>query len=317
MIGQGSIEMRRGLSILACLLCLCGPATALDPLRLDGNFRLLHLNPYMKQAPADGQVFAIQNSSSNDLPLLLTRAPQNDLAVSLRLLPNSRPALRLFSSDEREFAAAPGTTAGLAFSVPAGKVQTFFLPGIAAGEVFYLWSPQEASAYDNSRETFHSGVILMLAVLLILSIAAAFYRRSRRAAYGGIMGGGLMVLLASLWMRDLVPDTPPFDLLLVYRLQLVQAAFGLGLLMSLIGHLNLVIRVAVNRNYWTRVIILADIGLLSMGVLWGLELNDPAFFGLLSSELGDIALALTCTTVLLGAFFVPDRQAMPADAAAA
>jgi hypothetical protein len=48
--------------------------------------------------------------------------------------------------------------------------------------------------------------------------------------------------------------------------------------------------------------------LLAMGVFWTWEVLNPDFAGLISSELGDIALALTCGTVLLGAFFVPDRR---------
>ena len=55
------------------------------------------------------------------------------------------------------------------------------------------------------------------------------------------MGGGLLVLLASLWMRDVIPDTPTFFSLSTYRLDAIRAAFGLGLLMSVIGHLNLII----------------------------------------------------------------------------
>jgi hypothetical protein len=147
-----------------------------------------------------------------------------------------------------------------------------------------------------------------LAILLGLSILAAILRRSRRAAYGVTMGGGLLVLLASLWMRDVFPDTQQFLSLSTYRLDAIRAGFGLGVVMSIIGHLNLVIRLAINRNYWTRVIILADIGLLAMGVFWTWEVLNPDFAGLISSELGDIALALTCGTVLLGAFFVPDRR---------
>lgn len=290
------------------LLGAAGPAAALDPLRLDSGFRYLELTPYAQPTGADGVLFALQNSSSSPIELVLARAPLNDLAVGLMLQPNSRPALRLHASDAREFAAAPGRGDGLAFSVPAGEVQSFFVPGVSAGEVLHLWSPAERAVYRNSRQTFHAGGLVMLSGLLGLAVMAVFYRRSRRAAYAVVMGGGLLVLLASLWMRDIVPDTPPFDALLSYRLPLVQAAFGLGLVMSLLGHLNLVIRVAVNRNYWTRVIILADIGLVAMGVFWVWEVSDPAFAGLLSSELGDLALTLTCVTILLGAVFVPDRQ---------
>jgi len=43
-------------------------------------------------------------------------------------------------------------------------------------------------------------------------------------------------------------------------------------------------------------------------VFWVWEILTPDFAGLLSVELGEIALAMTCLTVLLGAVFVPDRH---------
>lgn len=283
-------------------------AQAVDALRLAETFRVLNLTPHLRASPEGGQGFAIQNASSKPLTLVLRRAEPNDLGVALGLQSGSRMPLRLFSSDDREFSAVPGSTQGLIFTLPAGVVQSFTLPRLAAGETVYLWSPDSLAAHHLNRQTFHAGVLFLLALLLALSIFAAIFRRSRRAVYGVTMGGGLLVLLASLWMRDVLPDTQPFLSLSTYRLDAIRAAFGLGLFMSLIGHLNLVIRLAINRNYWTRVIILADIGLVAMGALWGLHMWRADFAGLISSELGDIALVLTCGTVLLGAFFVPDRR---------
>ncbi len=283
-------------------------ARAADALRLAETFRVLNLTPHLMPVEQGGQAFAIQNSSSNPLTLVLKRAELNGLGVALGLQQGSRPPLRLFSSDDREFSVPAGPPNGLVFTLPGGVVQSFSLPNIETGETLYLWSPATLAAHQNNRQTFHAGVLFLLAILLGLSICAAIFRRSRRAAYGITMGVGLLVLLASLWMRDVFPDTQQFFSLSTYRLDAIRFAFGLGLLMSILGHLNLIIRLAINRNYWTRVIILADIGLVAMGVLWTLEILRSDFAGLISSELGDIALALTCGTVLLGAFFVPDRR---------
>ena len=293
---------------LAGLLAPISSAHATDALRLAENFRVLNLTPHLRTSPQGGEVFAIQNSSSKPLTLVLKRAELNDLGVALGLQQGSLTPLRLFSSDDREFSAPAGASDGLIFTLPAGVVQSFNLPTVAPDETVYLWSPDSLAAHQVNRRTFHAGVLFLLAILLALSIFAAIFRRSRRAVYGVTMGGGLLVLLASLWMRDVIPDTPTFFSLSTYRLDAIRAAFGLGLLMSVIGHLNLIIRLAINRNYWTRVIILADIGLVAMGGFWTFEILRADFAGLISSELGDIALALTCGTVLLGAFFVPDRR---------
>lgn len=316
--------MKRLLTI--AILCLVAPlltmpaAHASDPLRLDESFGLLHLNPYMKQAETasavddaageaqEGLVFAIQNSGSQPLDLVLRRAPLNDLAVALRLQSGSRLALRLFSSDNREFAGQTGSDAGLAFFIPGGEVHSFFLPGIAADEVIYLWSPEQLAAHQAGQQTFYSTMLLLLSLLLVLAVIAAVIRRSRRATYGVTMGGGLLVMLASLWLRDILPYETMFDGLLAYRLSIIRIALGLGVFMSILAHVNLVIRLAVNRNYWTRVIIFADGALVATGGLWAAEILAPAFAGVVSAELGDIALAMTCGIVLLGAFFVPDRR---------
>lgn len=297
--------------LVLSLLAMSLVAEASDPLRLDERFHQLHLNPFMTQigeATSSGQVFAIQNGASRQLDLVLQRPPLSDLAVALGLQSGSRPPLRLFSSTDNEFAAAPGDQRGVAFFVPAGEVQSFFLPGLNLNEVVFLWSPEQQNTHIGNRQTFHSTMLLLLAILLAMGAGTAILRRSRRAIYGVTMGFGLMVLLASLWLSDILPDAPQWQGVMRYRLPIIQFGLGLGVFMSVLAHLNLVFRQAVNRNYWTRVIIFADAGLLATGGFWTAEILAPSFAGVLSSELGDIALALTCGTVLLGTIFVPDRR---------
>jgi hypothetical protein len=270
-----------------------GPASASDPLRLKEGFRLLKLTSYMRTLESGGHVFAVQNGSSQDLHLVLHRPPQNDLAIALGLQPASGPVLRLFSSDDREFASAPGASEKLRFNIPAEQVQTFFLPqsGGVASVDFYLWSPEALASHESNRQTFHSTVLLLLMLLLLLAI-----------------GVGLMVLLSSLWMRDILPDNPQFEWLLVNRLDSIRAALAIGVAMSLVAHLNLMAQQIVNRNYWTRVIIVSDMVLVAFGVFWVWQIYAPDFAGLISAELNEIALAMTCGTVLMGAIFVPDRR---------
>lgn len=296
---------------LPCVLLaalLSGPAQASDPLRLKDNFRLLDLSPYVRATNDGGHVFAVQNGGSRTLSLIIERLPQNDLAVALSLHPRNYPALRLFTSDDREFAAAPGYPERLQFDVPPNALQSFYLPpGLLAGEhsFLYLWSPSEHAAQQNRRQTFRSSLMLLLSVLTVTAIAAAIYRRSRRAAYAVVMGLGLVVLLGSLWMRDIVPVR--FEYLLAERLNAIRVALAIGVFMSLLAHVNLVIQHVVNRNYWTRVIIVSDILLAASAVFWAVQIYNPDFAGLLSVELAYVGLAATAASVFLGAVFVPDR----------
>jgi len=292
------------------LLASSGPATASDPLRLNENFRLLELTSYMRVVDGGGHVFAVQNGGSEELSLILHHLPQNDLALALGLQSAAPPLLRLFSSDDREFAGRPGASEKLTFTVPEGQVQSFFLPPLDAADTvpqLFLWSPEALSAYESSRQTFHSTILLLLSLLSLLAIGVAVVRRSRRAAYAVVMGGGLMVLLGSLWMRDVLPSGG-LDYLLVNRLDAIRIALAIGALMSVLAHLNLVVKNIVNRNYWTRVIIVSDIILSSFAIFWIWQIYAPNFAGLLSVELSQMALAMTCATVLLGAVFVPDRR---------
>ena len=292
------------------LLASSGPATASDPLRLNENFRLLELTSYMRAVDGGGHVFAVQNGGSKELSLILHHLPQNDLALALGLQSAAPPLLRLFSSDDREFAGRPGASEKLTFTVPEGQVQSFFLPPLDAADTvpqLFLWSPEALSAYESSRQTFHSTILLLLSLLSLLAIGVAVVRRSRRAGYAVVMGGGLMVLLGSLWMRDVLPGGG-LDYLLVNRLDAIRIALAIGALMSVLAHLNLVVKNIVNRNYWTRVIIVSDIILSSFAIFWIWQIYAPNFAGLLSVELSQMALAMTCATVLLGAVFVPDRR---------
>lgn len=294
---------------LALMVLSSAPAHASDPLRLTETFRVLKLSPYMRAAEDGGHIFSVQNAGTEQLELILHHLPQNGLAIALGLKSASFDILRLFSSDDREFAGAPGALEKLRFTVPSGQVQSFYLPGIeeTLTPELYLWSPEALAAYESSRQTFHSAVLLLLFVLLFVALGVTLMRRSRRAVYAAVMAGGLMVLLGALWMRDVLPDNEQFQFLLVNRLDAIRVALGLGALMSLIAHLNLIVRQIPNRNYWTRVIIVSDIMLGAFLVFWVWEILTPDFAGLLSVELGEIALAMTCLTVLLGAVFVPDR----------
>lgn len=300
--------MRALWSILVFLAAVLAPAHAADPLRLRDNFQVLELHPYFQSAGEDGVIFSIQNGGSTELDLVLTRTAPLDLASAFVPQWRQSDALRLFSSDDREFSAVPGRGDELSFSVPAGQVQSFYLPRVRAETVVYLWSPEGLSGYQARVQTFYAGLLLLLAGVLIVAIGMTIYRRSRRAVYALVMGVGLMVLLASLWMRDVLPNDPRFDLWKANRLLIIQGSFVLGVAMSILAHVNLVIRQIIHRNYWTRVIIVTDIFLLTSLGLWGWQLVDPAYAGLISSQLGHIFMALTCASVLLGAVFVPDRQ---------
>jgi len=285
--------------------------SASDPLRLNENFRLLELTSYMRPVDGGGHVFAVQNGGTEELSLILHHLPQNDLAIALGLQSAAPPLLRLFSSDDREFSGRPGATEKLRFTVPVGEVQSFFLPLLTPADVtpqLYLWSPEALAAYENSRQTFHSAVLLLLSLLFLLAIGVAAIRRSRRAVYALVMAGGVLVLLGSLWMRDILPAGEGFSFLLVNRLDAIRIALAVGALMSVLAHLNLVVKQIINRNYWTRVIIFSDVILLTFAVFWLWQVYAPDFAGLLSVELSHIALAMTCATALLGAVFVPDRR---------
>ena len=216
-------------ALLAAPTLSLAPVQASDPLRLKEDFRLLDLSPYMRTTDDGGKAFAVQNGGTRNLSLIIERPPQNDLAVAVGLVPNNHSPLRLFSSDDREFAARPGHPERLQFNVPPNAVQSFYLPaGLLAdahGDL-YLWSPSEYSAHENRRQTFRSSLMLLLSVLTIAAIAATIIRRSRRAAYAVVMGVGLTVLLGSLWMRDIVPMQ--FEYLMAERAERHSLCAGHG-----------------------------------------------------------------------------------------
>lgn len=284
------------------------PAEASDPLRLREDFQVLELHPYLSDRQDDRAIFSIQNGASTETDLLITRAAPLDLFAAFMPQGQNGAALRLFSSDDREFAAKPGLAGELAFSVPAGAVQSFYLLGVGQAPVLYLWSPEGRAAFEARRQTFHATLLLFLSIGFVLAVTVGIYRRSRRAVYAVIMGGGLMVLLASLWMRDVLPDEGMFVDWQANRLTIIGFSFAIGVAMSVLAHVNLVIKQIMHRNYWTRVIIVTDIWLVASIGLWTWQVIDPGYAGLLSAELGHIFMTLTCASVLLGAVFVPDRQ---------
>ena len=62
----------------------------------------------MRAVEGGGHVFAVQNGGTEELSLNFAPFAANDLAIALNLQPTAPPLLRLFSSDDREFAGQPG-----------------------------------------------------------------------------------------------------------------------------------------------------------------------------------------------------------------
>lgn len=285
-----------------------GPASASDPLRLQQGFRFLDLGQYTRTKADERLEFSIQNGSSAPLALMIVDYPPSDLTRAFGLRDADGQALRLFASDDSEFAALPGFGQRLDFVVPAGAVMTYYLSG-GTSERLYLWSPQALDAFENRQSTMRLTVLLVLLVLLGLGGFVAVQRRSRRAAYALVMGLGLILLLVSLWAQALAAGSWLETQISPNRLLIIRSALAFWLLMQALGHLNLIIRVVLHRNYWTRVVIISDLCVLATFCLWLTSLFWlPNFAGVTSNDLIEMVLSLACASVLLGAVFVPDRR---------
>lgn len=293
--------------MVAFIVALPQVGRATDPLRLQENFRVIGLNAYMRALTNDDHQFSLQNGSPRPMRVALQRQHFSPLASALGLAPRNEPALRVFASNDHEFIAAPQSPERVILAVPTGSVQTYILVGQVAPHRLNLWSPDYLSVFEANRQTVQLGLVSLLGLLFVIGLGVALYRRSRRALYGVVMASGLMVLLTSIWASDLATGLWIEQLILANRLSIIQVAFGFSLVMTGLGHLNLIMRRVINRNYWTRVIICADLCLLITGGLWVLGLVRPDYLGLLGPEVAHLGLAVTCVCIFLGAIFVPDR----------
>lgn len=296
------------LVFVALLFNVWTPSQASDVLRLEDNFRTLDLTPFVKTINQNDYEFSIQNATNQSVDLLLHRLAPPKLTTAFGLSAPSETPLRLFSSDDNEFAAAPGQPNLVRLNVPANQVQTFLLADAVGWQPVYLWSPNYYASYQSRLYTVQLSLLSLLSGLLLVAIIVAVLRRSRRAAYAVVMAMGLITLQGSLWGDDLVQGLGTEITWLTGNDLLIPFAFVLGLIMTGIGHLNLLFRRVINRNYWTRVIILADICLIATASLWSLAYASPNFAGVLGAEMPHIALSLTIACILLGVIFLPDRR---------
>ncbi len=300
--------MRLGFSFLFLLLVMAGsPVFASDPLRLQEGFGYLDLEQYVHRVDDGYLEFSIQNGGNEDLQFIVQRYPPSDISRALGVARDEFQPLRLFASDDSEFAAPPHRGERLRFSVPVGAVITYYLSG-ASQERLYLWSPTALDAFDERQSTMRIMILLILLFLFAVGAVVTIQRRSRRAGYALIMGLGLMILLVSVWAQTLVTGSRLESFFASYRSVIILSAFIFWLIMLAVGHLNLIIRIVPHRPYWTQVIIAGDICLLVTVVFWSLSLfNRPDFAGVISNDLIDVTFSLSCMCVLLGAVFVPDR----------
>ena len=163
-------------------------------------------------------------------------------------------------------------------------------------------------AFEDRRRTMQ---VVILAILLALGaggLGVAGFRRSSRAYYALVMGGGMLVLISSLWMRGLVASLGFEDAVLPYRLDYARGALISMLVMTAISQVNMLLRKTTNRNYWTRVVIIGDFCLLAAGLSGLAAVWQPDFAGLISNDISEVLLAVTCACVFLGAIFVPDQR---------
>lgn len=283
------------------------PAAALDAVRVGDDLRVMRLAPYVQSTPEGSLAFAIQNASDEPIYLDLERLRPPLMGFALGLF-REQEGLRLFVSDDSEFTARPGYPDQIAFFVRAKSVQTFVLVNKVDAAGLYLWNPNARQAFENRRRTMQAVILASLLALGVGGLSIAVFRRSSRAYYALFMGGGILVLISSLWMRGLVTSLGFEDAVLPYRLDYARGALIFMLVMTAISQVNMLLRHTINRNYWTRVVIIGDFCLLSAGIsglaaAWQLD-----FAGLISNDVSEVLLAVTCACVFLGAIFVPDQR---------
>ena len=163
-------------------------------------------------------------------------------------------------------------------------------------------------AFENRLQAVQLTLVSTLLLMVGVATFIVAYRRSRRGVHAVVMAMGLLVLLVSLRGEEMARNSG-LDLDFLPNSDLtIRMALAFGLVMIALGHLNLVMRRVINRNYWTRVIIFADICLaISIG-LFVTAMLSPDFAGVLSFEMPHMALGLTTACILLGVIFLPDRR---------
>ena len=114
-----------------------------------------------------------------------------------------------------------------------------------------------------------------------------------RAGYGRWHAG----VISSLWMRGLVASLGFEDAVLPYRLDYARGALIVMLVMTAISQVNMLLRKTTNRNYWTRVVIIGDFCLLAAGLSGLAAVWQPDFAGLISNDISEVLLAVTCACV--------------------
>ena len=283
------------------------PASALDAIRIGDDLRVMRLAPYVQSTSEGHLAFAVQNASDEPIHLDLERLRPPLMGFALGLF-REQDGLRLFVSDDSEFTARPGHPDRIRFFIRAKAVQTFLLVNKVEAAGLYLWNPNARQAFEDRRRTMQ---VVILAILLALGaggLGVAGFRRSSRAYYALVMGGGMLVLISSLWMRGLVASLGFEDAVLPYRLDYARGALIVMLVMMAISQVNMLLRKTTNRNYWTRVVIIGDFCLLAAGLSGLAAVWQPDFAGLISNDISEVLLAVTCACVFLGAIFVPDQR---------
>ena len=282
------------------------PASALDAISIGDDLRVMRLAPYVQSTPEGHLAFAVQNASDKPIHLDLERLRPPLMGFALGLF-REQDGLRLFVSDDSEFTARPGHPDRIRFFIRAKAVQTFVLVNKVEAAGLYLWNPNARQAFEDPPH--HAGCHSRDIVGPGCGRAGvAGFRRSSRAYYALVMGGGMLVLISSLWMRGLVASLGlkmPFCL---YRLDYARGALIVMLVMTAISQVNMLLRKTTNRNYWTRVVIIGDFCLLAAGLSGLAAVWQPDFAGLISNDISEVLLAVTCACVFLGAIFVPDQR---------
>ena len=286
------------------------PASALDAMRVGDDLRVMRLAPYVQSTPEGHLAFAIQNASDEPIYLDLERLRPPLMGFALGLF-REQEGLRLFVSDDSEFTARPGYPDRIGFFIRAKSVQTFVLVNKVDASGLYLWNPNARQAFEDRRRTMQAVILAMLLALGAGGLSVAVFRRSSRAVYALVMGGGMLVLISSLWMRGLFTSLGFEDAVLPYRLDYARGALIFMLVMTAISQVNMLLRKTTNRNYWTRVVIIGDFCLLAAGISGLAAVWQPDFAGLISNDISEVLLAVTCACVFLGAIFVPDQRRAP------
>lgn len=284
-----------------------------DPIQINASLNVINITPYAKYYDRQMWDFALQNNSNASLEIILTRTRHAGFSAwqnvnATRIV----SPLRLFDSDDIEYAPPLTHYDRIAFSMPPRAVKSFTFVNNTPEHnkvhmQIWLWSPNAHAKFEQRRTIVRIVQLGLFFLFVLIALPYMLWRRSMMASIVFTCAGLIAGAYIFIWYSDiaLMLNLPPLNIIGLPQLIIVLIISALFLFVM--AHIYGIYRSSVTR-YWRKVLLLLDIIIVLASLGYGLNHYRGWILGPMTSDILESTWLILAYGLIVSIFFMPSHR---------